>query len=42
MLQDNNYTAKIVLIFRQPNVWVVAMETSHLLYTGPHFFDLNN
>ena len=41
MLHDQKDIAKIVLIFRQPNFWVIAMETSHLQYTGPNVFDHN-
>ena len=41
-IHDNKDIAKLVLIFWQPKIWVVAMETSHLLYTGPNLFDHNN
>ena len=42
MLHDKKDIAKLVLIFWQPNFSVVAMETSHLLSTGPNLFDHNN
>ena len=42
MSHDKKDMAKIELIFRQTNFWVGAMETSHLLYTGPHSFHHNS
>ena len=41
MLHDKTYVAKIVLIFKELNFWVVASETSHLLNIVPNLFDPN-
>ena len=38
MLNDKKDIIKIVLIFKQPNFWVVVMETGHLLYRDQIIF----
>ena len=42
MLHDKKDKAKKLLIFWQPNFWVVAMKTNFLLYTGTDIVDHNN